>query len=60
MIKKIFILFKLAVKISQSEALNIISKFHEPPLFLKLIVKLFGISLSKKNEENKHLSDEEK
>ena len=60
MIKKIFILFKLAVKISHSEALNIISKFHKPPFFLKLIVKLLGISLSKKNEENKHLSDEEK
>ena len=60
MIKKIFILFKLAKKISQSEALNVISKFHKPPLFIILIAKLFRISLSKTIEENKNLSDEEK
>ena len=46
MIKQIFILFKLARKISQSEALNIVSKFHEPPFFIKLIVKFFRISLT--------------
>ena len=59
MIKQIFILFKLVRKISQSEALSIISKFGEPPFFVKLIVKFFRISLTKKKEENKYLSDEE-
>ena len=60
MIKQIFILFKLARKIAQSEALNVISKFHEPPFFIKLLVRIFRITLSKKNGENKDLSDEEK
>ena len=45
MIKKIFTLFKLARKIAKSDIPNIVSKFQELPLIIKLL-------LEKKNPMN--------
>ncbi len=60
MIKKIFILFKLARKIALSDALKVVSNIHRPPLIIRLIFTIFSISFSKKNLALKNLSDEQK
>ena len=60
MIKKIFILFRLARKLAKSDALKIVSKIHEPPLIIKIFLGIFSISLFGKNNQNLNLSDEEK
>ena len=60
MIKKIFILFQIARKLALSDALKIVSKFHQPPLIIKIILSLFSISFSKNNYQSKKLTDEEK
>ena len=60
MLKKLFILFKIARQLALSDALKVISKIHKPPIMVQLIVKFFSISLSKKDYELKNLSDEEK
>ena len=51
MIKKLFTLFKLARKLAKSDALKIISKFHKPPLIIKIFFGLLSFSFSK-NEMN--------
>ena len=60
MIKKIFILFKIARKIALSDAIKIVSKFHELPLFIKIFFGIFSISFSGIKNENQKLSDEER
>ena len=40
MIKKLITLFKLGRKVAKSDILNIISKFQEPPLTIKLLFKI--------------------
>ncbi len=50
MIKKIFILFKLGRKIAKSDLPNIISKFQEPPLFVKVLFSILSFSFSKKKQ----------
>ena len=60
MINKLFILIKLAIKLARSDALKVVAKIHEPPLIIKILVGIFSISLFKKNNQNLHLSDEEK
>ena len=60
MIKKIYILFKLARKLALSDALKIISKVHQPPLAIKIFFNIFSISLSRKINQNDESSDEEK
>ncbi len=60
MLKKLFILFKIARKLALSDALKIISKFHQPPLIIKIFLNLFSISFSNKNYQTKNLADEEK
>ena len=63
MIKKLITLFKLGRKIAQSDILNIVSKFQEPPLIIKFLFKILSFSfLSKKidnydKSEGKRLSD---
>ena len=47
MFKKIFILFKIARKIAQSDALSIISKIHQPPLLIKVFFKILSFSFTK-------------
>ena len=60
MIKKLFILFKIARKLALSDAIKIISKFHKPPLVIKVFLSLFSISFSKNNHLSNSLTDEEK
>ena len=63
MIKKLITLFKLGRKLAKSDALVIVSKFINPPLSIKIIFKILGFSLIKKEEidenknEGKRLSD---
>ena len=60
MIKKLIILFKLGRKVAKSDILNIISKFKEPPLTIKLIFKVLSFSFSKKEEANPSQDEGEK
>ena len=60
MLKKIFILFKIARKLALSDAIKVISKIHKPPVVVQILVNIFSISLTKKDYELKNLSDEEK
>ena len=60
MISKILILFKIARKIAKSEALKVISKTHEPPLVLKIIVNTLSFTFSKNTEKKTNSSEEEK
>ncbi len=54
MIKKLITLFKLGRKVAKSDILDIISKFQEPPLVVKILFKILSFSLtSKKHEEIK-------
>ena len=54
MIKKIFTLFKLARKIAKSDIPNIVSKFQELPLIIKLLFKILSFSFTKRKiEESK-------
>ena len=46
MIKKLIILFKLGRKVAKSDILDIISKFHEPPLAIKVLFKILSSKIS--------------
>ena len=48
MLKKIIILFKLGRKVANQIYLNIISKFQEPPLAIKILFKILSFSFSPK------------
>ncbi len=50
MIKKIITLFKLGRKVAKSDILNIVSKFQEPPLPVKILFKILSFSLNPKKE----------
>ena len=52
MIKRLFILFKLGRKIAKSDALEIATKFHNPPFLIKILFKIMGFSFSRNNELN--------
>ncbi len=52
MIKKFVILFKLGRKVAKSDIPNIISKFQEPPLAIKVLFKALSFSFSKKKQLN--------
>ena len=41
MFKKLFILFKIARKLALSDALKVISKQHQPPFIIKVLLNLF-------------------
>ena len=45
MIKKIITLFKLGRKIAKSDIPNIVSKFQEPPLIIKILFKILSFSI---------------
>ena len=49
MLKKLITLFKLGRKVAKSDILNIISKFKEPPLAVKILFKILSFSFSPKN-----------
>ncbi len=50
MIKKLYILFKLGRKLAKSDALNIFTKFHNPPIGIKILFYLLSLSFSKKDD----------
>ena len=50
MIQKLIILFKLGRKVAKSDILNIISKFQEPPFFIKILFKILSFSFFTKNK----------
>ena len=60
MIKKIFILFKLARKLALSDALKIFSKVHKTPLLVNIFFNIFAISFSNKTRQDQNLTDEER
>ena len=60
MLKKLFVLFKIARKLALSDALKVISKFHQPPFIIKILLNFFSISFSRKSEQFKKITDEEK
>ncbi len=60
MLKKLFVLFKIARKLALSDALKVISKSHQPPFIIRILLYLFSISFSKKNSQLKQITDEEK
>ena len=60
MLKKIFILFRIARRLAISDAVEIISRIHQPPLFIKILLNIFAFSFSKKNNRANNKSDEDK
>ena len=55
MINKIITLFKIARKLAQSDAMEIISKLHEPPKIIKFFFYLLSFSFSNPKKENNNL-----
>ena len=51
MIKRLITLFKLGRKVAKSDILEITSKFHEPPLSIKILFKILSFSISSKNNK---------
>ena len=60
MIKKIITLFKLGRKLAKSDALIIISKFIHPPPIIKIVFKILGFSLIKKQEISEYKNEEKR
>ena len=60
MIKKIITLFKLGRKVAKSDLLNIISKFQEPPLIIKILFKILSISFFSKKKFFKYQNEGER
>ena len=60
MIKKIITLFKLGRKIAKSNILNIVSKFKEPPVVIKIIFKILSFSFSNKQNKDENKDQGEK
>ena len=52
MIKKLITLFKLGRKVAKSDILNVLSKFHQPPLIIKILFKILSFSFTSKNKTN--------
>ena len=50
MIRKLITLFKLGRKVAKSDILDIVSKFQEPPLAIKIFFKILSFSLSQKKQ----------
>ena len=60
MIKKIITLFKLGRKVAKSDLLNIISKFQEPPLIIKILFKILSVSFFSKKKIIKYQNEGER
>ena len=54
MFKKIITLFKLGRKVAKSDIINIISKFQEPPITLKILFKILSLSFFSKKQINQN------
>jgi len=61
MFKKIITLFRIARRISQSDIINIVSKFHEIPKTVKLFSYILSFSFSKSDSlKNNSMNESEK
>ena len=60
MLRKIFILFRIARRLAISDAVEIISKIHKPPIIIKTLLNIFSFSLSKKTDSSNGKSEEDK
>ena len=60
MLKKIFILFRIARRLAVSDAVEIISKIHQPPFIIRILLKILSISFTTKNVSSNNKSDEDK
>ena len=60
MLRKIYILFRIARRLAKSDALEIISKIHKPPLIIKTLLNIFSFSFSKKTDSSNDKSEEDK
>ncbi len=60
MLKKIFILFRIARRLAISDAVKIISRIHQPPLIIRVLLNIFAFSFSKKNDQTNNKSEEDK
>ena len=60
MIKRIITLYKIGRTLALSDALEVIYKFHQPPIVIKFLFKILAISFKKKEINENELSDEEK
>ena len=60
MLRKLYILFKIARKVALSDAIEIISKIHKPPLAIKIVFNILSISFSKKNNYLENSNQEDK
>ena len=60
MIKKILTLFKIARTLALSEAIDVIYKFHQPPLIIKIFFKMFSIKFRNKKSIKDKNTDEER
>ena len=60
MIKRLITLFKLGRKVAKSDILEITSKFHEPPLSIKILFKILSFSISSKNNKQVNANEGER
>ena len=60
MINKVITLFKIARKLSQSEAMKIVSKLHKPPKIIKFFFYLISFSISNTKKEDNNLNEEQR
>ena len=42
MLRKIFILFRIARRLAKSDAVEIISKIHQPPIIIRTLLNIFS------------------
>ena len=60
MIKKLFVLLKIARRLAVSDALKIISKTHKPPFLIKILFSILSVSFFSKNNDFQSMKDEER
>ena len=60
MIKRLITLFKLGRKVAKSDILEITSKFHQPPLSIKILFKILSFSISSKNNKQVNANEGER
>ena len=60
MITRLIILFKIGRKLAQSEILEIFSKFHEIPTFIKILFYFLSFSFKKKGQINYNVEEKKR
>ncbi len=60
MIKKLITLFKLGRKVAKSDILNIVAKFQDPPLAVKILFNILSFSFSQKKQKDTNKDEGER